>query len=272
MKIMNNLWRKSSYKTPVHFLIDSNIREFDISKANINVLRDAGVLSEEQYQYFLKANSNERYIAIGKMQGADTKVTEALQNGITNARKIFMELNCIDDSDILAIRNDAITIIGNKPVKYLNVTDRVRFREVARYTSFYHLGFLDLLYLYDSIENIEAMDIKGMSDKAIELHKPYMFEFLSELFYRAQMEGVKSAIQILSNLYANYVSRSLDIGFYREFNSESRYRLIPGFSTVVSYTLDHATNADKPYINIGWNENLLRDLNKMYSTVYFGSR
>ena len=42
---------------------------------------------------------------------------------IANAKKIFMESNGIQDSDILYIRNDAIAIIGNKFIGQLDITN-----------------------------------------------------------------------------------------------------------------------------------------------------
>ena len=45
---MNHLWDKDRYSAKIEFIIDNFIREYDITKANISVLRDANVLSEER--------------------------------------------------------------------------------------------------------------------------------------------------------------------------------------------------------------------------------
>lgn len=269
---MSNLWEKTSYRSPIQFLIDIPIREYDISKANISVLRDANVISEEQYQYFYNCPKIERAIAIGKMQGANSAVTEALKAGISKARKYFIESNGIKDSDILAIRNDAITVVGTTPVENLQVTDRVSFRLAGNYSSFYHVNTIDLYYLYDRIVNIEVLDVKGLGEGGVNLHRQYMLDFLATLFYSAQIEGIKMAIGLLDTVHKNYVNKDLDINYYREFNPESRFLLDPGFSRCSSLYMDFATNRDKSIIDISYNEKILRHFMQVLASVYFGSK
>lgn len=269
------LWQKANYRSDIQFLIDTNIYEYDISKANISVLRDANVLSEEEYQYYYQAPKNIREIAIGKLQGRNPEVTSILKNGITNARRIFQESNNIKDSEILAIRNDSMTIIG-RPAEYLNATDRVAFRMSGFYTSFYKINYQDYFYMYDVVNQTEDLAIKGLGDKGIELHKYYMLEFLLELFYSAQIEGVKTAIMLLQMFYNNYISRLLDINYYRELNPQSMFKLL--FSdqhkrlTMSNIYADILVDRDKRYIDIGYNEAILRYLNSIYASIYFGQQ
>ena len=268
---MNNLWTKSSYRSEVQFLIDREIHEYDITKANISILRDANILSEEQYLYFLNAPKSERTVAIGKMQGRDSGITDVLKTGIANARKIFLESNNIPDSNILAIRNDAITYVG-RPAMVTTITDKVQFRNVGTYSSFYHINTVDYLYLYDIVSGTECLDIKGLGEESVELHKNFMLEFFSELFYSAQIEGVKSAILLLQLFYSNYVNKLLDVGYYRELNSQSMFKLDKSFSMVNSIFSDNLINSEKKYIDISFNENILRFLNRIYASIYFGKR
>ena len=269
------LWQKANYRSDIQFLIDTNIYEYDISKANISVLRDANVLSEEEYQYYYQAPKNIREIAIGKLQGRNPEVTSILKNGITNARRIFQESNNIKDSEILAIRNDSMTIIG-RPAEYLNATDRVAFRMSGFYTSFYKINYQDYFYMYDVVNQTEDLAIKGLGDKGIELHKYYMLEFLLELFYSAQIEGVKTAIMLLQMFYNNYISRLLDINYYRELNPQSMFKLLfsdqhKRLSMRDIYT-DTLIDRDKRYVDIGYNESILRYLNSIYASIYFGQQ
>ena len=129
------LWQKHSYKLNVNYMIDVLLREYDLSKANISVLRDYDILSEEQYQYYLTCPKLEREIAIGKLQGRNPKATEALKDGISQAKRIFMESNNVEDSDVFAIINDAIIVIGSKPIQNLQVSERLKFRLDGTFTS-----------------------------------------------------------------------------------------------------------------------------------------
>lgn len=267
---MSNLWEKDNYKSPINFIIGNQIREYDMSKANISVLRDAEAISEEQYQYFLHCPKLEREITIGKMRGSNPKLTDILKEGIKQARRKFIDLNNIDDIDILAIRNDALTIIGRKPIKALDITERVSFRLDGLYSSFYHINNLDLLYMYDPIGNTENLDIKGMNDEAINLHKDYMLDLLSEIFFEAQTTNVTTSIETLQSVHSRYILREMPIGFYRELNSGSRFRLNSEFSMYSTLYLEHATEYDKRHIDISYNEKVLRILNQYYSSIYFG--
>lgn len=269
------LWQKANYRSDIQFLIDTNIYEYDISKANISVLRDANILSEEEYQYYYQAPKNIREIAIGKLQGRNPEVTSILKNGITNARRIFQESNGIKDSEILAIRNDSMTIIG-RPAEFLNATNRVAFRLAGFYTSFYKINYQDYFYMYDVVNQTEDLAIKGLGDKGIELHKYYMLEFLLELFYSAQIEGVKTAITLLQMFYSNYINRLLDANYYRELNPQSMFKLLfsdqhKRLSMRDIYT-DTLVDRDKRYIDIGYNESILRYLNSIYASIYFGQQ
>ena len=265
------LWECINYKSGIQFLIDVPITEYDISKANINVLRDANAISEEEYQYFYQAPKEERSIAIGKLQGRDPKITEILKNGIANARKVFLEINRIDDSRVLEIRNDAIVVIGN-PVDRLDITERVKFRDANHYTSFYSINAIEYFYFFDIVTQRENLDAKGLGDGATSLHLYYMLEFLSELFYSAQIEGVKTAIYLLQLFHTNYIKKILDINYYRELNSASRFRLNKGFSMTNTIYADNLTEYDKRYIDISFNESILRYLNRIYASIYFGTK
>lgn len=65
------LYEKTLYKANIQYLVDVPIFEYDISKANISVLSDKGIISENQYQYLFNLPKLERNIAIGNMCGSD---------------------------------------------------------------------------------------------------------------------------------------------------------------------------------------------------------
>lgn len=264
----SQLWRKSTYISAIEYIVGNMIREFDISKANINVLRDANVLTEEQYQYYLHCDRMERQVAIGKLQGANPEVVNILKAGIENARKVFIVDNGIIDSDILYIRNDAIAIIGSKPISRLQVSEHVAFRESGRYSSFYRFGSISMLYLYDMITGVENIDIKGLGESR-KLHEDFMIDFLTELFYRAQVEGIPSALSVLQNVHKNYIAMKLPINYYREFNSASNYRLLPVFSSYSTLYKIEATEYDKRYIDISYNDAMLRHFVKIFASIIF---
>lgn len=269
---MNDLWQKINYRAPVQYIIDMTIREFDITKANISVLRDANAITEELYQYLYRAPKQERSVYIGKLEGKHPEIVPVLKSGIEKARRTFIETNGIETNEVLAIRNDAIMVIGDRPISNLQMTDRVAFRLAAAYRSFYKLDYMDFFYNYDLITRTEVLDIKGLNNESIELHKQFMLDFLAELFYTAQIEDCKGAISILNNFYKQFINKELDIGFYRELNSQSQFRFINSMTSVGRLYSDNCSNYDKKYIDLSCNANILRQLNRMYSRVYFNKR
>lgn len=264
----NTLWEKVNYKSKCTFLIDKEIYEYDISKANISVLYENGVIDTNMYNYLYNAPKNTRSVIVGKLQGRDRKVTEVLKQGIANARRIFLESNHIDDSNIIAIRNDAITYVG-RVANVVDTSPYVHFRQSGKYTSFYRINYIDFLYNFDIVTQYENLDVKGLGDNATHLHMNYMLEFLSELFYSAQIEGVKNALILLQMFRDNYINMKLDIGYYRELNPGSHYKFLNMSQVSYLYT-DFLTNYDKKYIDISFNEAILREFIKIYSFVLFG--
>lgn len=263
-----SVWKKVSYKSSIQYVIDFPIREYDLTKANISVLRDANAISEDLYQYLYACPKDERNITIGKMIGKNTQLETVRKAGIENARRLFMEINNLDDSDILAIRNDAMVVLSDRPMK-LDITERTKFRLEGSYRSFYRLGMIELYYDFDPINKIEVLDIKGLGENSIPLHADYMLDFLKELFYCAQLEGLGTAINILSQFYDNYINLRLEVGYYRELVSGSRYRLNRSFTNFQTIEMDWATERDKKYLDISYNANLLITLNKMFASNYF---
>lgn len=266
-----SIWKKSNYTSNIEFLIDIPIREYDISKANISVLRDANVIADDEYQYFLNCPKMEREIAIGKMQGRDKTVYETLRNGIENARRIFIEKNNIQPSDILNIRNDSICLITNRELDTY-ITDRVQFRLTGDYRSYYKIQSLCMYYNFDIISKRETLDVKGLGEFNVSIHKNFMLDFLAELFYTAQLDGVESAIQLLATMHRKYVNMELPIEYYRELNTYSYLKMKEHMSQYSSYQLDIADERFKQYIDISFNEKILRSLNKIYSSVYFNKK
>ena len=269
---MITLWKEKNYKSPINIIIDRPIVEYDITKANISVLRDAGAISDNEYNYLYNADKETRSVTIGLMQGRNKSITDILNNGITSAKEKFMKLNGIDDSDVLTIRNDSITVMSDKNM-ILDITDRVHFRVAGVYRSFYRLSNqLELFYNYDVVNNTEILDSKGLGDSEY-LHKDFMLDFLAEVFYQAQIQGIDSALNTISIFYKEYVNRSHDIGYYRELNARSFYRFDKSFSMLRGSLLtDNTSNDNKKYLDITYNIGIMNNLVALLSSVYFNKR
>ena len=269
-KTMSSLSNMFRYSAPIDCLIDTQIREYDITKANISILTEKGFLSNEQYQKLLLSNKLDREIYVGKLIGSNPEASKALSDGVLESKSLFFDYNQISDNDVLEIDNDAVYLIGNRPVQIQQVTPYVYFRLSSTYTSFYTVRRIRYYYYANRISQIENLDIKGIGDTAIELHKQYMIDFLKELFYVAQFEGIPQAISLLSGFYQNYCSRSLDIGYYRNLNSQSMFSFVNGFSEYGKFFTNIGNDPRiKKLLDISYNEFVLLEFNKLLSSKYF---
>ena len=250
----------------ISYLCNTYIYELDIQKANINILYRQGILTENTYQRLLVMERLPRQVYIGKLQ-KDVKITKALQEGIKEAKRMFFEANSIQDRDVLTIKNDAVFIIGYCP-KILDF-DNIHFIPKNIYTGFYQIGILELYYFYDSIKNLEYLHVKGIADDKLALHKGYFLQFLKDLFSIIQGGDIVTAIRVLKSFYLQYITRELPIGYYRRFDTSSDYRYLVRTSIGTGFAIETAGEDQKQYIDISTNLNVLIELQKIVSNIYF---
>lgn len=262
MSILNAI----SKTKDMDFLINSYIREYDISKANINILYKYNVLTKEQYQFYLNSDRMTRQCGIGMMQRDNREVADVLKKGLSEARKEFYTSNTIKEEDVLSVKNDAVFLINKIPNHV--VFDNIIFNLSATYTSFFKINGLELYYLYDTVNDIEILDVKGIGNEALGLHENHFLEFLKVVFMTLQVSGVDDAIEIVSCFYNQYVNREVDVQYYRTFNSESCY-IIDIDSYCYKYRTDNADNKDIEYVNIDNNLEILRIIFSYLSKIKF---
>lgn len=263
-----NLFQETKYLADIDYLLSTYIREYDISKANINVFYKYGVIDKTQYEQYLRMTREARQISIGLMLRDRPELNQVLKEGITEAKRMFFEANNIQEQDILSIKNDAIFIINKIPTytKFGNI----EFIMKNVYTSYYNLDGIELYYFFDIVTGQEKMDVKGIDDSKLMLHKNYFMEFLAVCFNSAQTYSIQDTIDIVTNFYIKYIGLELEPGYYREFNTFSMYRLRSYSSNSLEATaLEEIGENQLQYIDIVWNLNLIRKLHQIYSGIYF---
>ena len=260
----NNLWSKTNYLAPYPCIINNYITEYDISKANINILLYYNVIDQNLYDTLYNMDKMSREIYVGKMERSNPDITKIKAKGIEEFRHRFFEANQLENKDILAIKNDAIFVIG-KECGYTQF-DNILFNRSNVYTCYMNIGRLEVYYSFDPMSGNELLDIKGIKDSKLELHRECMVSHLCDLFYRLQTSSIEDAIKCNSDLLECYLSRSLPKGFYREFNAESRYRFNSSFNV---FTVDDITDNEVKFVDISTNLNVLRNISGCISATYF---
>ena len=256
------LYERDTYIAPINNIVSRDIREWDISKANISILLYLGVIDRSTYDRLYSADKRYRQIQVGLMQ-QDPKIANSLSKGFQMARKLFFESNRINDYEVLSIKKDAIYLIDKIPSTTVFENERGKIEFVCKneYTSYYRLGKIEYYFMYNS--NGERMDVKGISDNVLELHKPYMLDFLSYIFTMMQRNMVLDAIQVLRDFMNEYLYLKLDTGFYRELNNYSMFKTKYQIDSQNTYTEGVYMVDDK--IDISYNFGILNELFRILS-------
>lgn len=258
------LWERADYTADISYLHNTLIYELDIHKANISILYSKGVIDQELYTTLYNSERMKRQIFIGRLQKKPS-VSLALRQGLKEAKKALFEANGLADYEILSIKNDAIYVIGRAPqiVKF----GLIEFRCKNIYTGFYKVQNLELYYSYNPIDQFETLSVKGINDDKLIQHNDYMMQYLKDLFYTIQCDGIEQAIRLHKRFYLKYINRELDIGFYRRFRSTSDYYLSVTTQTGIGLSTQDEYLPDM--VDISHNLGVLVDLQKILSSIYF---
>ena len=257
-----DLWKFDNYTAQINMLYNVYIYEYDISKANINILYSKNIIDKQTYDYLYSAERMKRQIYIGNLQ-KDPKISQALKDGFIEYRhKLFMANN-IQDYEVLSIKKDAIYIISRRLQNTSFVL--VNFIEKNWYSGFYKVKNLELYYRYNKMNDEEALDVKGINDNKLILHNAFM-SFLKDLFYTLQCSGISTALALLKDFYLSYINRVLPIEYYREFNISSEYRTMG--TKYSRYAIITGTDINLNIVDISYNLSILIELQKILYKVF----
>ena len=260
--MISNLWERTLYTVKVPFIIHP-IYEYDISKANISILLDSGYIDYSRYQYYLNMEKKQRQIQIGYLQTYDSNVIKILDKGFANARQNLVMKNHIQDTEIVSIKKDAI--FTTKVLEHVNFGN-IHFSVKNKYDLFCHLNKLEI-YFGISSENSYIFDLKGIRDDRLEKHQFGYNRFLCEIFNYIIFDKIEDAIKYTMSIIKEYDSRHLPIDFYREYNSQSMYRVNIGTIGSIFY-IEYASINDISQIDISYNQNMNREIIKLLMMIY----
>ena len=262
---MAELWKSVNYKTPVRYFVNTYIREYDLSAANISALLFTGRISQEEYFQYLNMEKSLREKAIGLLIKKDKSIYKDIQTGIIEAKRQLLSANNVDNFNVVAVKNDAVFIVG-EPLQYTSFPP-LTFRCKNVYTIFLQLKDLEIYYndfLDNSGVNIN-IDIKGISDDTLLCHQNGMFDLVCDVCYRLQRENIKDTMYWISEMYRLFITRSLPKQYYRNFDAISGYTLNTLIHSIVVSDIDDSMISS---IDINRNLSILRDLLGIISDIY----
>lgn len=259
---INDVLSSTNYNSSYNIILNSFIREYDISKANINVLYERGVIDKATYDNLYNSDKFIREKSIGLMIRKNNKIYSEIQKGITEAKYKLIESNNIDLEDIVSIKNDAVFVMNNK----LQNTKfgLIDFKLKNTYTIFLKINRYEFYYYYNSYSKEEKLDIKGINDDKLKIHKNYFIDFLLSLFNTLQLNGIISAVNMIQYFSNLYINRKLSIGYYRKFNSESNFDIICNNDIWSVQSI-----SDLSIVDIRFNYEIIRNIYGVLMSLYF---
>jgi hypothetical protein len=214
------LYEHDTYlNTNIFYLFNTEIVEYDLKEAGFNIIKEYNLLPE-MIKSLSEMDKEKRKIQIGNYQRDNEDLKEKLKLGFIDARKTFFKTNDIDDNDVISIKKDAIFIhkrnksIKEKVGKYLD------FRVKNNYSSYIRLNSRVELYY-----NSEKLDIKGINEMR-PYHEDYMIKFINKYFYHMENSTPVEVIEFTKRFIDKYKKGKLENGYYREFNSVSKYKFL----------------------------------------------
>ena len=266
---------KINYITPERYLTGV-IRELDLKAANISILHNKGMISDDEYNYLRSIPKIDREISIGNMINntaeknksgeaitTTSPIYNSIKDGIREAKVWLCQMNNIKEDEIIRIANDAVYINRPVPLQYTN-NNGVEFSEKAIYSSLLQLNGIILFFRYNS-DNMLEVDIKGLGKDNERWHNGFMLSVIGQVILLLQKSSASDALNYLSKVYEDYILLKMPIGMYREFNNLSGFR-------EGNFYLSNEVGLDIRQIDIGYNLSLLRTLYGVILDQYMRGR
>ena len=253
--------------------ISGRIMEYDIKAANISMLRESNIISDELYRYLLAIDKQNRERFIGwqiKKEIEESKNRSAIDGsityrtiyeGITNAKIQLFEANNILPNEVVRISNDAVYINRSSDLSVFKFGDYIEFKQKMIADNAIKLSSTLIIFYWNNTNGLN-LEVKGIGDKQKALeHQQYMLSFIASVLLTYERAGTLDAIHLIEDFYNDYINRKLPKQFYKELNSFSMYKIInSGY-----YLLDID---DINLLDISYNGNLIRELWKIIMTRY----
>ena len=219
--MVSELYIKDTYLNKnIPFIFNKSIVEYDMKDAGLSLIKEYKLLPKKKIEHLEVLKKKARVIEIGNIQRNDEEFKLNLATAFAAARKEFFTQNDIADSDIISIKKDAIFL--NRLVDNGEVGKYINFREKNNYTSYIQLNKMELYY------NPSKLDIKGLDDALFPLHEEYIIKFIKSFFNKMETAKDIDVLSFCRRFIDKYKERSLEVGYYREFNFKSLFRTSEG--------------------------------------------
>lgn len=269
--MIDDIITKQNYLTSTRY-ISGRIVEYDLKSANISVLKNRDIITNEDYEKLKNLPKDIREKEIGLREKADPSIYTEIQLGIREAKLLLSEQNNLDEEQIVRIANDALYINSPLDLKFTKFGEYIEFKHKSEYDIYCNLNGI-IIFCKFSDDNIH-IDVKGLGDNS-NLHQDYMVYTIMYTIALLERSSVVDAIQYLNEICEQYIHRQLPIGYYREFNSQSLYRIIYNIvggtfekPYITNVAMNCLSDVDISVVDINYNYTVLRELWSILFEIY----
>lgn len=202
----------------IPFIHHEMIEEWDIRSANTSLMRYYNLVNPKIIEKFEKMNKQQREVAVGKYLRKNKDVLNALEKAFTDIIHKFLDMNMLDiDTDVISIKKDSV-FVKNKII-YNNIfgDNEVNFVKKNSYSGCLLIPNYEFYYSRDKI------DVKGISDEVLHLHNDGTLAFISTMMQESN--NWIELNQFMKEYAIAYKNRQLPFNAYREFTSDSKFRV-----------------------------------------------
>ncbi|MDD3172231.1 MAG: hypothetical protein PHF63_00955 [Herbinix sp.] len=230
----------------IDYLLCNEIFEYDMKAAGLSVIKKYNLIPKEELEGIESLSKKERNIFIGNLKFTHKDIHEHINKCLLMELNNFATVNEVSSDKIISAKRDALFI-----TKYCTIRTfgEVKFAIKNQYSSYIRLPNNKIEFYC----NKDKIDVKGISDEKLINHEDFMTSFVFTIIRMIETNAgnLKSFMKDFIRLYKNL---ELPSGFYREFNSESKF--------IYKRTMNVVYGSD-----IMWDEDNKGDLDISYNFV-----
>lgn len=221
------------------FIYNNEIIEWDIKSANTSLMSYYNLQPEKVIQKLASMAKSQREIAVGKLMRKDKEFSRNLEESFNKIIQEFMDTNELSWDDIVSVKKDAVFVKNHKIAH--SEFGAVHFIPKNQYKHVLLLPKYEI-YISDSVT-----DVKGIPNDKLPLHEDGMLDFI-----RTTMDSA-SEMSHLQSFFKEYVTaykrKELEFDAYREFNSDSFFRIGGEFPMMTDAMIED----DMEFLDISYN-------------------
>lgn len=265
MNSSESILKQKSYFSPSRY-ISGRIIEYDIKSANISILRQSNYIDESYYRYLFQMPKFDREKEIGLLIQSDKRYYDVTSEGISKYKVLLGSHNSIQIQEIVRVANDAVYINRSKDLVYTKFDDYIEFKQKTIFNvSLVLLGKIIIFCKFNTDGTLD-IDVKGLG-KNQYYHQDYMLTTIATVIHLAERSSLEDALNFLSRFIDDYIHLNLDVGYYREFDDQSFFRL-KYYDKNINFGILNSMSLNPDDLDINRNLLVLRDLWSIILELY----